>query len=150
MQDRTSHPGKENLMSAAPLKAELTGAFGRAIVSSRTHRFVVDSPPLFNGPNEALNPVEMLLGALATCGIFVCEAVAKEEGIVLQGGSAIVAGEMSSEPATMGLKSAHVTLDLQGVTQEQGQVLAEAFRTRCPIYATIAKAAPIEIEVVVG
>ena len=137
-------------MSAPPLKAELTGAFGRAIVSTRTHRFVVDSPPLFNGPNEALNPVEMLLGSLATCGIFVCEAVAKEEGIPLTGGTASVSGEMSADPTNMGLQSAHVTLALHGVTQEQGQALVEAFRTRCPVYGTIAKAAPIEIEVVVN
>ncbi len=137
-------------MSAAPLKAELTGAFGRAIVSTRSHRFVVDSPPLFNGPNEALNPVEMLLGSLATCGIFVCEAVAQDEGIPLTGGTASVVGEMSADPTNMGLQWAHVTLVLNGVTQEQGQALVEAFRTRCPIYGTIAKAAPIEIEVVVS
>ena len=135
-------------MSAAPLKAELTGTFGRSIVSSRTHRFVVDSPPLFNGPNEALNPVEMMLGSLATCGIFVCEAVALEKGYGLTGGSASGSGVMNTEPGKTGLESAKVTLNLDGVSAEQAEELVEAFRDRCPVYGTLSKAATIDIEIV--
>ena len=136
-------------MSASPLKAELTGTFGRAIVTTRTHHFVVDSPPLFSGPNEEVNPVEMLLGALATCGIFVCEAVAREKGYALTGGSAEVVGAMKADPPNMGLQSATVKLELVGVSEAEAAELVSAFQSRCPVYATLSKAAPIEFEVAV-
>ena len=137
-------------MSAAPLKAQLAGSFGRAIVTTRTHHLVVDSPPLFNGPNEAINPVELLLGSLATCGIFVCEAVAKEKGYGLTGGSAQVSGAMKADPPNMGLQTVTVKLDLVGVTEAEAADLVDAFRSRCPVYATLSKAAPIEFEVSVS
>ena len=31
--------------------------------------------------------------------------------------------------------------------EEQGAALADAFRTRCPVYTTFVRAAPIELEV---
>jgi uncharacterized OsmC-like protein len=42
---------------------------------------IVDSPPPLGGPNEELNPLDILLAALATCGTFVIETAAKEMNI---------------------------------------------------------------------
>jgi hypothetical protein len=40
-------------------------------------------PPL-NGPNEKHNPLNLLLGALTTCGAFIFEAPAQEQDILIQ------------------------------------------------------------------
>ncbi|MFZ1752439.1 MAG: hypothetical protein WAU10_01800, partial [Caldilineaceae bacterium] len=44
---------------------------GRAIVLARGNRILVDSVPPLGGPNEEMNPFDLLLGALGTCGAFV-------------------------------------------------------------------------------
>jgi len=42
-----------------------------------------------------------------------------------------------------------VRLALSGPTEAQAEAVAEAFRTRCPVYTTLSRAAPIELEVAV-
>ena len=50
----------------ASVTSHLTNEPGRAIVTARGHHFVVDSPAPLGGPNEEINPVDVLLSALAT------------------------------------------------------------------------------------
>ena len=56
---------------------------GRAIVNGSSNHMVVDSPAALAGPNQEINPLELLLGALNTCGIFIYEKAAQELGIPL-------------------------------------------------------------------
>ena len=70
-------------LATSSATSRLTGAPGRSIMSARGHHFIVDSPASLGGPNEEINPLDVLLGALATCGTFVCETAAMEEGIQL-------------------------------------------------------------------
>ncbi len=62
-------------------------------MTARGHHFVVDSPPPLGGPNEEINPIEVLLSALATCGTFVCETAAREMDIPLNRLTVTVAGD---------------------------------------------------------
>jgi uncharacterized OsmC-like protein len=39
-----------------------------------------------------------------------------------------------------------VKMELSGATAEQAEKLSEAFQARCPIYTTLTRAAPIEIQ----
>jgi uncharacterized OsmC-like protein len=48
----------------------------------RGQHVVTDWPPLLGGPNEAPNPGELLLAALAACATFVCERAAQREQLV--------------------------------------------------------------------
>ena len=94
-----------------------------------------------------------LLGALATCGTFVCESVAQEMGIPLQGVTVTAAGDFDprglcgAEEINPRMQGFRVRLALAGPNEEQGQALAQAFRTRCPVFTTFVRAAPIELEV---
>jgi len=133
--------------------SRLTNQPGRTIVSARGNHFVVDSPAPLGGPNEELNPIDLLLGALATCGTFVCEAAALEMGIPLHGVTVTAAGDFDPRglcgtgeinPRMQGFR---VRLALSGPNADQGAALAEAFRTRCPVFTTFVRAAPIELEV---
>jgi len=141
-------------LATASVTSRLSGLPGRAIVTARGHHFVVDSPPPLGGPNEEINPIDVLLSALATYGTFVCETAAHEMGIPLSAVAVTAVGEFDprgvcGEPVDPRLQVFRVRLALSGVTEAQAETLAEAFRTRCPVYATLSRAAPIELEVAV-
>ena len=53
------------------------------------------------------------------------------------------------EPVDPRMQVLRVRLALTGPTQDQGETLAEAFRTRCPVYTTLSRSAPIELEIAV-
>ena len=138
----------------ASVTSRLSGQPGRAIVTARGHHFVVDSPPPLGGPNEEVNPIDVLLSALATCGTFVCETAALEMDIPLDAVAVTAAGDFDprgvcGEPVDPRVQEFRVRLGLSGPTAEQAEALAQAFRTRCPVYTTLLRAAPIELEVAV-
>jgi len=141
-------------LATASVTSRLSGLPGRAIVTARGHHFIVDSPPPLGGPNEEINPVDVLLSALATCGTFVCETAAHEMDIPLDAVAVTAAGDFDprgvcGEPVDPRIQEFRVRLALAGPTEEQAEALAKAFRTRCPVYATLARAAPIELEIAV-
>lgn len=140
-------------LATATVTSRLSNQAGRAIVTARGHHVVVDSPPPLGGPNEEINPVDVLLAALATCGTFVCETVADEEDIPLEGVSVTAAGDFDpqgvcGEPVDPRMQEFRVRLSLTGPSKEQADRLGEAFKVRCPVYTTLSRAAPIELEVV--
>jgi putative redox protein len=141
-------PGPQ--LATARVSAQLSNQPGRAIVSARGNHFVVDSVPPLEGPNEEVNPLDMLLGALATCGIFVAERAAQEQELPLMGATARVEGDLdprgvAGEPVDPRIQAMRVYLDLDGVNEEETAVLVEQFLARCPIYTTLSQAAPIEV-----
>lgn len=134
--------------------SELTHRAGRGIASARTHRWVVDSPPPLGGPNEEINPLDLLLSALTTCGMFVCETAARERGFGLTGVQASVEADFDprgvrGEDVDPKIQAFRLTLAMAGVDRQQAAELVEAFRRRCPVYTTLVAAAPIEIQTVV-
>jgi hypothetical protein len=45
------------------------------------------------------------------------------------------------------MQAFRVRLDLAGPTEEQAEALADAFRTRCPVFTTFSRAAPVDLEI---
>ena len=86
----------EPQLATAKASAKLTNQPGRAIVSARGNHFIVDSVPPIEGPNEELNPLDMILGSLATCGMFIAERVAQEEAIPLEDVLVAVEGDLDA------------------------------------------------------
>jgi uncharacterized OsmC-like protein len=137
-------------LATAKAVSTLSNQPGRAIVTARDNHFVVDSVPPLGGPNEELNPLDLILGALATCGTFVYEAAAKERNIPLTEIAATVEADfdprgVKGEPVNPRIQALRVHMDLSGADEEQAAKLAEQFQARCPIYTTLSRAAPIEI-----
>ncbi len=140
-------------LATAMVTVELSNSPGRAIVNARGNHFVVDSPPPLGGPNEAINPLDVILGAFGTCGIFIFETVSQELDIPLD--SVFVTVEADFDPRGVGgmqdvnprLQAFRVTIDVEGPSPEQGEMLAAAFTQRCPIYTTLIRAADIELTV---
>lgn len=139
-------------LATVAVASRLANQPGRAIVTARGHHFVVDSPAPLGGPNEEINPVEMLLAALATCGTFVCETAAQEMGIPLKTIAVTAAGDFDprgvcGEAFDPRIQEFRVRLFMSGPTQEQADLLAREFTQRCPVYGTLSRSAPIELEV---
>lgn len=136
--------------ATASASCRLSNEAGRALLTIRGQHVVTDSPPTLGGPNEAANPVEMLLGALAGCATFVCERAAQEMGIPLASVSVSVAGDFDprgvcGEPFDPRFQSFKLRLALEGPDAAQREMLLQAFKTRCPVYTTLSRAAPVEI-----
>lgn len=123
---------------------------GRAIVHARTNHWVVDSPAALAGPNQEVNPLELLLGALNTCGIFIYEKAAQELGIPLDHISAVTEGDFAAQGLKDGsvnprLRAFRMKIAMSGPSVAQANQLRAQFKLRCPIYTTLSLAAPIDI-----
>ena len=131
--------------------AQLSSMPTRAIGTARTHHFIVDAPGPLGGSNEEINPIEMLLSSLATCGVLVAERIASEMDVPLSDATATVEGDLDprgvrGEPVNPRIQSFRVRLTLTGPAADQAEPMAEAVRTRCPIYTTLERAASIELD----
>ena len=138
-------------LATATVVSRLSNQPGRAIVTARGNHFVVDSVPPLGGPNEERNPLDLILGAQATCAAFLYETAAQEMGIPLTEVAATVEGEFDprgvrGEAVNPRIQALRVQMQVVGPTAEQAESLAEAFQARCPVYTTLTRAAPIEIE----
>lgn len=147
------HPCEARAQELATIEveAQLSSMPARAIATARDHHFIVDSPPPLGGSNEEVNPIEALLSSLATCGVLVSEKVAQEMDIPLSAATAAAEGDLDprgvrGEPVNPRIQAFRVHLALTGPSQDQAESLVEAVRTRCPIYTTLERSAPIEME----
>jgi uncharacterized OsmC-like protein len=125
---------------------------GRAIISAKNHHLVVDSPLSLGGPNEEVNPIDLLLASLASHSAFICEKAAAQYRIPLTSLAVNVWGEFdphgaAGEPVDPALHSLRISLALTGPSALEIDELIDAIRTRCPIYATLCRAVPITIEI---
>ncbi len=139
-------------LATASASCRLSNETGRALLTLRGQHLVTDSPPTLGGPNEAANPVELLLSALAGCAVFVCERAAQEMGITLKGANVTAAGDFDprgvcGEPVDPRFQGFKVRLTLDGPDAAQREMLLLAFKTRCPFYTTLSRAAPVEVVV---
>jgi len=137
-------------LATASAHCRLSNEGGRALLAVRGQHLVTDAPPTLGGPNEASNPVELLLCSLAGCAVLVCERAAQELGIPLTSATATVAGDFDprgvcGEAVDPRFQAFRVRLSLQGPDEAQCQLLLQAFRTRCPIFATLSRAAAVEL-----
>ena len=121
--------------TTAKVMAQLSNEPGRAIVSARGNHFVIDSPGALAGPNEEVNPLDALLAALGTCGIFVAEAAAPTLEITLAGASAVVQGDfdprgLKGEAVDPRIQALRVHLTLPGVDPDAAAKLVESYQAR--------------------
>ena len=140
-------------MATVSVTSSLSNELGRAIVEVRQHHFIIDSPPPLGGPNEELNPLDILLAALATCGTFVIETAAREMKIPLKSVHVNAEGDfdprgVKGEPGVdPRITEFRVKVNLDGVNPDQTSSLIEQFKARCPVYTTLSRAAPVKFEI---
>lgn len=141
----------DTLVTAAAT-ARLSNEPGRALVTLRGHHIVVDAPLMLDGPNEEINPVDLMLASLSTCATFICEHVAREQEIRLDHVHVAVAADfdprgMCGHPVDPKIRAMRLQVQVTGPTPAEAQTLAAAIQARCPIFTTLAQAVQIAVAV---
>ena len=141
-------------MATTSASSNLSNQTGRAITTARGHHLIVDSPPPLGGPNEELNPLDILLASLATCGTFVIETAARERSIPLESVTLDVEGDFDPrgvkgvEGIDPMITEFRVKVSIVGTTKKQTIELVEQFKERCPVYTTLSRATSIKFELI--
>jgi uncharacterized OsmC-like protein len=123
---------------------------GRSLVSARGNHWIYDSVPPIHGPNEEVNPLDALIGALPACGIMVYEAAARENDIPLNAVNATVEADLDPRGVAgvnvdPRIREFRLTINVDGPTMEEAGMLASELSQRCPIFTTFVRSAPIEV-----
>jgi uncharacterized OsmC-like protein len=144
-----------NTLVTVAATARLSGEAGRSLVTLRGHHLVVDAPLALGGPNEEVNPMDLLLASLATCATFICDYVAREENIPLTHVRVAVAGDldprgMCGDPVDPRIQAVRLQVELTGPLQAQADTLVQAIRSRCPIFTTLTQAVEIEVSILLN
>ena len=123
-------------------------------VKTRQFDLTVDEPEILGGSDQGPNPVELVLGALASCQEITYRLYADSLGIPLKGVSVKVTGDIdlrgffaadeAVRPGFQGIK-AEVTLDS---TAEEADLerLKEIVDRHCPVLDILSNATPVSIE----
>jgi uncharacterized OsmC-like protein len=136
------------------ISARSTDVFGRVLVSARNNHFVVDGPVQNGCPGEALTPAELLLSAVAGCGVELIAVIAKDEGkkigaVSIQAHGVVDRGNQARTDRTV-FNSIRLIVSVETKEKTTAAELVEGFKRRCPIFGTIATAvADTKVEVVV-
>jgi uncharacterized OsmC-like protein len=115
-------------------QARSTDTFGRVLVSARDQHLIVDGPVQNGCPGEAITPAEIFLSGVAACGVELIQVLAKQQNVPLR--SVLAAIEATQNPAAPVrqdvslFNTVHISLELGGINQEQGQDLVERFKRR--------------------
>jgi uncharacterized OsmC-like protein len=104
------------------------------LVSARDQHLIVDGPVQNGCPGEAVTPAELFLSGVAACGVELIQVLAKQREVPLRGVKAsIEATQDPSAPVRPDVNlfnTVRVSLELAGVSQEQGADLVERFKRR--------------------
>lgn len=116
------------------VRARSTDVFGRVLWSCRDQHFVADGPVQNGCPGEAVTPAELFLAGIAACGVELVEVIAKASDVPVREVRAEIVGELDpANPVRDDLNvfnSVRLSLELTGVTAEQGAELVEGFKRR--------------------
>ncbi len=115
-------------------RAKSSDTFGRVLVSARDQHLIVDGPAQNGCPGEAIGPAELFLSGVAACGVELIHVLARDSGIPLRSVQATIeASQDRSNPVRPDVSlfnTVRITLELAGVTREQGEDLVTRFRQR--------------------
>jgi uncharacterized OsmC-like protein len=115
-------------------RAKSTDTFGRVMIAARDQHLIVDGPVQNGCPGEAIGPAELFLSGVAACGVELIQVLAKDQKIPLKSVSATI--EATQDPSRRVredvnlFNSVKLTLELAGVTQDQGLDLVNRFKQR--------------------
>jgi uncharacterized OsmC-like protein len=115
-------------------RAASTDTFGRVLTGARNHHFIVDGPVHNGCPGEAITPSELFLASIACCGVELVQVLAKSRGIPLGGIAVDIQGAFDRSrqprPELTVFNTVRLRLRMKGVTEQQAQTLADAFKRK--------------------
>jgi uncharacterized OsmC-like protein len=123
------------------ISARSTPVFGRVMCSARNHHFIVDGPVQNGCPGEELTPPEVLLAAVASCGVELIHVIAKEESkrvgtVEIKIHGVVDRGNQKRQDVTT-FTRVELDFTLTDTDDATAKFLVAGFQRRCPIYGTI-------------
>ncbi len=114
--------------------ARTTDVPGRVLCEARNHHFIVDGPVQNGFPGEEVTPPEIFLAAVASCGVELIQALARDQGTPVGGIRVKVEGllDRSRQPredATV-FNSVRLDFTFSGTDGAAAAALVAAFRRR--------------------
>jgi uncharacterized OsmC-like protein len=126
--------------------ARSTDTFGRVLCSTRDQHLVVDGPVQNGCPGEAPTPGELFLSGVAACGVELIQVLAKREDVPLRSLNVSIEGVIDYgapvRPDVTLYNTVRLQIELAGISEEQGDMLVERFKRRCPLYGSVSVACP--------
>ncbi len=114
--------------------ARSTDTLGRVLCSARNHHFIIDGPQQAGFPGEAIGPGEVFLAGVASCGVELVQALARDDNMPLRTVKVAITGMIDrANPVRTDVSlfnEVSLKFELAGVTQAQGENLIERFRGR--------------------
>ncbi len=114
--------------------ARSTDVLGRVHCQARQHHFIIDGPVQAGFPGEALGPAEAFLAGIASCGVELVQALARDQKLPLASVKVDITGRMDrANPVRQDVSvfnSIELQFQLAGVSRAQGEDLIERFRGR--------------------
>ncbi|HHO81574.1 MAG TPA: OsmC family peroxiredoxin [Bacillaceae bacterium] len=136
---------RQDLEAGQALRAETRWAGGMKVrILSRGHEVVVDEPPELGGEDTAMNPMELLLGALGACVTLMCVAFAPKFRVRVRDARATIEGAFDPR-GFQGLADVRygfsrvrldLRLDAEGDERDVERLVHFAFE-RCPVADTL-------------
>lgn len=128
----------------------------RSEINVRNFQFIVDEPENLGGANEAPNPVEYVLGALASCQEIVIKAYAGQLGIGLNSitvqasGNLDLGGFFNLSDERPGFNSVNykTVISTDETDPVKLQLLKNFATERCPVLDIISNPVPVNGEIV--
>jgi uncharacterized OsmC-like protein len=115
-------------------QAQSTDTFGRVLCAVRTHHFIVDGPVQNGCPGEEVTPAEMFLAAIASCGVELIQAIARDRGVRVHRVGVEIRGTIDrtrQQRADVTVFNAvHLRFALAGPDRAEAGTLVEAFKGR--------------------
>ena len=116
------------------ITAQSTDVFGRVLCSARDQHFIVDGPVQNGCPGEAVTPVELLLCAVAACGVELVHVIARDQGtrvgkVTLDVHGAVDRAKQKRADLTV-FNSVRLGFSVEGTDGATAAQLVEAFKRR--------------------
>jgi uncharacterized OsmC-like protein len=119
------------------VKAELF-QFGKANVTANDRTFFVDSVPVLDGPNNELNPLDMLLGSLASCSAFISEREAPTNDVkVVVEGDFNPSGVRNLDGPNPRIQNIRVFLQTENPDEVAAAEVYEQIKNECYLYSIL-------------
>lgn len=131
-----AHDHDPLVVSAAP-----SGPLG-ATLRARTHQWAADEPVGAGGTDLAATPMELLLGALASCTLITLRMYAQRKGWALDGASVRVEG---SRDGAGRLAGAAILLSFPDALDQAQRLRLVEIAGKCPIHKVLVGGIPLSL-----
>lgn len=146
--DETTTP---NLLTTSVTGAVKRGTATEVTIAARQHTFTIDEPAGLGGTDLGANPVEHLLGALASCTVITYQVWAQKLGLRLEGVDVALSGDIDlngffgvAEGVRPGFQGIDLAVTLTGPeSADDYRRLEEAVATHCPVADNLTNGVPV-------